>query len=232
MSSRRRLLLLVAPAALLLAACGGGAAQPTSARGWLRQAAKATAAARSVRLSGYVAANGNRLDFDVVSFSSGALDGTVAVGPATSHVVELRDGAAYVKASSGFWHDVGSGLHLPPKATSVLAGRWVTFPAVFANQLTSGLTLKSFSAALKSDVKAKVVGHRQVGGRKTVAVEGPRQLVVYIATAAPHYPLLAAPRPGGRTTGRIRLSGFGAGSQPRAPKGALSLRQLLSGAGL
>ncbi len=231
MSPLKRSLALLALPPLLLSACGGASSQPTSARGWLEAASSAASSARSVDIAGYTSQSGKRSSFNLDSFKDGALEGTFGTAGATTRIIELPNGSSYVRASAEFWSFLGSAAHLPAGSAGRLAGRWVQFPTAVVGQLTGGLSLRSFSSALGKRVSAKIIGRRLVAGEQAVAVEGPRHLVVYIAASSPHYPLRAAPQAGRGATGQINFSHWGDGTAPRSPKGALSVKQLLTGAG-
>ena len=228
---KRTLVIALLPAVLLSACGGGSSSQPTSARGWLKAAAAASSSAKSVNIAGYASQSGKRIAFNLDSFKSGALDGTFDVGGAGTRIIELPNGSSYLRATAGFWSFLTSAVHLPASSAARLAGHWVNFPSGIVGQITAGLSLKTFSSALAKKVSAKIVGHKKVGGQETVAVEGPKHLVVYVATSSPHYPLMAAPQAGSASSGQIRFSRWGKGTPPSAPKGALSAKQLLGGLG-
>jgi hypothetical protein len=115
--------------ALAVAGCGGGTPSNGEAKKpaeeVLADAAKAVAAAKSLRMSGSVNARGNPIRLDISAAKGKGTKGSIRLGGNDVQLIIIgNDG--YMKAPASFWSSLG----VKGKSLAQLgAGRWLKFPA-------------------------------------------------------------------------------------------------------
>ncbi len=214
--------------AALLAGCGQNGVASKPGPQILKDSASALMTAHSYRLQGIVPTSSGpgRFTFEVAGAHLGA--GTFSLGSLTFQLTEVG-GTDYVKSKT-LWEQADGGA-----LQSFLANRWVSIPAdnSLAQALTSGLAaLTSAKQEAAVILKGEAVATRgpaiTFAGQSVVVVNegsGSTATRVLVATSGPPFPL----RVDGRGEDYLDLSQFNQHFGITAPRGAVSLIQVLAG---
>ncbi len=215
-------------AGTLLAGCGQNGEASKSGPQILKDSARALMSAHSYRLQGVVPVSGGsgRFSFDVAGAHLGA--GTFTLGSLTFQL-DVVKGTDYVKSKTLWAHADGGALQ------GVLANKWVSIPAAnsFAQALTSGLAVltsakQEAAAILKGEAKATRGPTSTFDGQGVVQVTegaGTATSKVLVATSGTPYPLRVV----GQGKDYLNLSNFNQSFAVSAPRGSVSLLQVIAG---
>jgi hypothetical protein len=214
--------------ALLLAGCGQNGEASKPGPQILRDSARALLKAHSYKLQGVVPISGGSgtFTFEVSGAHAGA--GTFSLGSLTFQLDEIG-GTDYVKSKT-LWEQADGGA-----LQGFLANKWVSIPSAnpLAQALTSGLAAltsakQEASVILKGEALARRGPTATFDGQGVVVVNegsGSTATKVLVATSGPPFPL----RVDGRGQDYLDLSQFNQNFQITAPRGAVSLIQVLAG---
>jgi hypothetical protein len=213
---------------LLLAGCGQNGEANKPGPQILKDSARALLTAHSYKLQGIVPVSGGsgRFTFEVGGAHLGA--GTFSMGSLTFQLDEIK-GTDYVKSKT-LWAQADGGA-----LQGLLANKWVSIPAdnSLAQTLTSGLAaLTSAKQEAATILKGESLATRgpigTFGGQGVVAVNegsGSTATKILVATSGTPYPLRVV----GHGKDYLNLSNFNQNFGITAPKGAVSLVQVLAG---
>jgi hypothetical protein len=126
---------VVLAAGLAVAACSSAPAGSQTAAKLIPQVVASADGATSVHLAGS-GLDGSQTVVMNMSFSSGALSGTVGVNGKILYILSV-DGKTYIKIDAGFLQVANA----PASACAKYCGKYVEFPAATASQITGSLSL-------------------------------------------------------------------------------------------
>jgi len=192
-----------------------------SARGMAERAVRATKSARSLRMTGHLTSEGERVDVDMALARSGDCTGEADAGAKGSARIRQEDGTGYVEADDSFWKAVSHNGRNVAGASRLLKGRWLKVPQ---GALPSGTTEAGTDPTSLCDLGALLADlgpdrMRQASkGRKTTVDGRPAVSVVskqdggtttaFIAAKGKPY-LLRIAKKGGESPGVMTFGGFG-----------------------
>jgi|GEM_PF-2277677 len=217
-------------AAVMLSACGQNGEATKSAGQILKDTAAALRSAHSYRLQGVVPVSGGsgRFTFEVQGPDVGS--GTFTLGATSFQLEEVR-GTDYVKSKT-LWESADGGA-----LQGLLANKWVAIPAAnpLAQALTTGLAALT-SAKQEADTILKGERGATRGRASTFGGQGVVEVLegkaasgssVLVATSGTPFPL----RVQGQGPDYVDLSDFNQAFGISAPRGAISLTDVIAGLG-
>lgn len=211
----------------MLSACGQNGEATKPGGQILQDTAAALRSAHSYRLQGVVPVSGGsgRFTFEVQGPNVGS--GVFTLGSTSFQLEEVR-GTDYVKSKT-LWESADGGA-----LQGLLANKWVSIPAnnPLAQALTSGLAAltsakQEAATILKGEAGARRGRVRSFAGQGVVEVLEGTGGSVLVATSGTPFPL----RVQGQGPDYVDLSDFNQAFGISAPKGAISLTDVIAGLG-
>jgi hypothetical protein len=195
---------LAGSVAIGVAGCGAvvGAAKAVEAKAPTNaQITAAMKSATSVHVSGLVGSGTQASQMNLAIARSGALSGTV-VAPGTPAITMISAGStAWIKIDAPFLKSVGA----PASTCATACGKYMIMTGQSATQMTSGLTLDTFTKAVADELPALTFASKTtLNGQSVFKYTGPDHAVLYVAAHGQPYPLLLAGGPG--ESGTLALS--------------------------
>jgi hypothetical protein len=203
-------------------------------------AVRATTAADTVRLTGWVKSGGTRMEFSLMSAAPQTCSGTISYFTADLDV-RLTPDASFIKGSASTWREFPGLAGVAGRTASArLADRWIELgndsgfqplcdlardllttkerQAVDAGKVPSNLELKhrGLSEAAGEDVaRLDVVDDKSGPSEVFVSLEEPHHIVKFVQKSR-------------KASAEVTFSDYGFPAEVEAPKGAVSLDELLS----
>jgi hypothetical protein len=219
-------LVLACAAVSGLAACGSSAKSngeaSKSAAQVLTDTKNALLQSSSVHVKGTLTESGKA---ETIDFSAVGADTNVTLTGAGTNLHLIKAGSQiYVNAPAAFWTQNGVGAQ-----ASKVAGKWIKVPSSQVSD-QSQITLQGLAAsfnATDSPLKSQVTKSK-LDGKSVVVLEQANGSKLSVAATGKPVPLQIVNN--GSSKGTLTFDGYGKQPSVKAPAGALSVQQALSGA--
>ena len=211
-------------AAGVIAGCGGSSTSShgvatKSPQAIVAAAQAATAAAKSVRVSGSIVSAGTRISLDLSMAAGRGGRGQMSQDGLSFQMVALNQ-TVYINGSQGFWRHIGGAA-----AAQLFDGRWLKAPAngQFASIARLANINQLFGQLLGSHGTLAKGKTTTVDGQKVVAItDTTKGGTLYVATTGKPYPVEVTKG----NSGRVVFDRFNDPVSLAAPPNAIDISQL------